>query len=555
MEKSKSNQPRNLTKHIWLIFILGFIISAISAYHFYREANEDYQQRVGRNAKRIIDSIEMRLQQHELALIQAKAFLMHGRGQLNQKAFEEYLKNTELMDNYPGMQALAYIVKISDQNLSTHVNKVRREFPQYKVWPPSPNTELTSITYIAPMNRRNSRALGFNMMTEPIRRSAMEKARDSGKPTLSKMLVLMQEDKLNPQPGFILYVPIYGNSRPESVSERRQKLTEYITSPFRIRDFIRAIISKHQSGSLDFKMYDSDKKLIYHHDIISRRDPDLVQTMTIGENVFTFHFYADAELLASRSYYFSVVIALMGLLLTILIMRIFYITQKQIESKQTALDARDEFLSIASHELKTPITSLKLQLEMAKRIVDPGDEKLMKGMDNSIYQVSRLTRLIEDLLEISKISNGKQTYLFEKTDIGKLLSQICETHSEGRKVKLNIVESLIVECDHFKIEQVFSNLITNAIKYGEGSPIEVSLISSGGKARISIKDSGPGIPEDLQEKIFDRFERVTSQKSISGLGLGLYISKQIVDAHQGSIRVESKPGMGSNFIVELPLKQ
>ncbi len=187
-------------------------------------------------------------------------------------------------------------------------------------------------------------------------------------------------------------------------------------------------------------------------------------------------------------------------------------------------------------------------------------DKIIRSMDNSIYQVSRVTRLIDDLLEISRIENGKQTYYFEKTDISKLITQICESYSDqiaagGIQFSVKLPESFVIECDSFKIEQVISNLLTNALKYGAGSPIDISLIEETGHARVSIKDGGPGIPEDLQSKVFERFERVTPNKTVSGLGLGLYISKQIVVAHKGTIQVKSKEGVGSEFIVLIPKTQ
>ncbi len=230
---------------------------------------------------------------------------------------------------------------------------------------------------------------------------------------------------------------------------------------------------------------------------------------------------------------------------------------------QSAIKARDEFVSIASHELKTPITSLKMQLQMMLRAIDPvkGSStpipKMIKSLQNSSSQVDRLTMLIEDLLDITRIQTGKLTYKFEKVDMSKLVQEVLERFSEEFRYAnyvfhSDLEENVVVLCDRYRIEQVVANLLSNAIKYGANNPVYISVKNGNGKAYIIVKDSGLGIIKDMQSKIFERFERAISSTNISGLGLGLYITKQIVDAHQGSIEVESEITKGSTFKVCLP---
>lgn len=232
-------------------------------------------------------------------------------------------------------------------------------------------------------------------------------------------------------------------------------------------------------------------------------------------------------------------------------------------SAQSAIRARDEFVSIASHELKTPITSLKMQLQMMLRGVDiekqqtPAPEKLNKALLSSINQINRLTVLIEDLLDVTRIETGKLNYKFEKVDLSLLVKEVTERFSEELKYsktefKQSLEENVVAYCDRYRIEQVFVNLLTNAIKYGSNNPVEVSVHQDSGKAIIIVKDNGMGIAKEMQSKIFERFERAISSTNISGLGLGLYITKQIIDAHQGSIEVESDLKVGSTFTVKLP---
>lgn len=236
---------------------------------------------------------------------------------------------------------------------------------------------------------------------------------------------------------------------------------------------------------------------------------------------------------------------------------------KRIESAlREAVHVRDEFLSIASHELKTPITPLKLQVQQLHRLIQRGEavntERLLKYIVTWNRQLDRLSHLIEDLLDVSRISAGRLTIQPEEMDLPEMLREVVDRFKEEserthNEICFSIPEKLSGFWDRIRIEQVFINLISNALKYAPGKPILVGLSAQDDKIVLSVKDSGPGIPLEKQSKIFERFERAVSASDISGLGLGLYISRQIIEAHGGSIRVETEPNKGSNFIVELPI--
>jgi PAS domain S-box-containing protein len=241
--------------------------------------------------------------------------------------------------------------------------------------------------------------------------------------------------------------------------------------------------------------------------------------------------------------------------------------QKESEFKlKAALRSRDEFLSIASHELKTPITSLKLQLQMARRGFTPGTElilppeKLIRFLDLSLIQTDRLSAIIDDLLDISRIGSGKLVFNFKEVDVVDLVSETVEKlveefRSKGSSIKFNADESIYAYCDRFRMEQVITNLLSNAAKYGGGKPVKISVVQSSDRVRIIVQDYGMGISKENQEKIFERFERAIDSTNISGLGLGLYISREIVCAHKGEIHVESRVGQGSTFTVDIPKRK
>jgi PAS domain S-box-containing protein len=229
---------------------------------------------------------------------------------------------------------------------------------------------------------------------------------------------------------------------------------------------------------------------------------------------------------------------------------------------EKALNSRDEFLSLASHELKTPLTTLKLQTQMRKRSLEIPDkayslDKLKRIADDDEKQINRLNRLVDDMLDITRLGKGKFKIHKEEVDLTELVGQVLERFRpqlDSVECKISFISpgKVLGNWDAFRIEQAVTNLLTNAMKYGPRKPIEVSVRVKEGLALFEIQDRGVGIaPKDF-ERIFLQFERATASNEVSGLGLGLFIVNQIVQAHQGRVRVESKVGEGSLFIMELP---
>lgn len=234
------------------------------------------------------------------------------------------------------------------------------------------------------------------------------------------------------------------------------------------------------------------------------------------------------------------------------------------QDAQAAIFARDEFLSIASHELRTPLTPLQIQLQRllgvaGKAGLDHMPKEQVRGMlQRSAIQVSRLATLIDSLLDVSRITAGRFALDLEQVDVSALTREVIARFNEsalagGSTLTLNTGPTVSMRCDPLRVEQVLSNLLSNAIKYGNGQPIEITVSSHGTMGTLVVKDHGIGISAEKLPRIFDRFERGEAGRSYAGLGLGLYIAKQIVEAHRGTIRVTSEPGLGSEFTVEVPM--
>ncbi|QDE80708.1 histidine kinase [Myxococcus xanthus] len=226
---------------------------------------------------------------------------------------------------------------------------------------------------------------------------------------------------------------------------------------------------------------------------------------------------------------------------------------------QAAVRLRDEFLSVASHELKTPLTSLKLQHGLIDRaaIGDVGD-KVRPRLATAVRQVQRLSALVDSLLDVSRISLGRLMLEPSDVDLGQAVRDAVDRMEEvftqaGCPVRVEVPGPLPGKWDSLRLDQVLVNLLTNAAKYGAGRPVLVEAAFEGEEmVRVSVRDEGIGIAAEDLPRLFGRFERAVSDRHYGGLGLGLYISRQIVDAMGGRIEVESRPGLGSIFTVRLP---
>jgi PAS domain S-box-containing protein len=235
------------------------------------------------------------------------------------------------------------------------------------------------------------------------------------------------------------------------------------------------------------------------------------------------------------------------------------------QETQNAVRARDEFLSVASHELRTPLTPLRIQLQrlIGTRTRPPmanvSPERLREILQRSEKHVQRLGALIDNLLDVSRITAGKLTLEFEAVDLAELTREVVsrfhdDGNAEGPTILFEAEGDATGRWDKLRIEQVITNLLTNAIKYGAGKPVSVRVESDGHTARLSVQDQGIGIDQAKRGRIFDRFERAVDARAYGGLGLGLFIARQILDAHGGVIRVASQVGEGSTFTVELPVE-
>ena len=232
----------------------------------------------------------------------------------------------------------------------------------------------------------------------------------------------------------------------------------------------------------------------------------------------------------------------------------------RLAQSQEALRLRDEFLSIASHELKTPLTALKLQAQSLLLHRSTLAPKVVAKLERIEGATRRLTVLVETLLDVSRIATGRFALQRGRVDFGTIVREAIERldariEAVHGRVRIKLPEApLMGDWDPLRLEQVVTNLVDNALKYAVGNPVDLTAIGDPERVTLLIEDRGPGIRAEDRERIFQRFERAASLDHFGGLGLGLYVSRQIVDAHGGSIATRDREGGGATFVVTLPRK-
>lgn len=241
---------------------------------------------------------------------------------------------------------------------------------------------------------------------------------------------------------------------------------------------------------------------------------------------------------------------------------VFVELYRQRQQLQRAVRMRDDFLSMISHELRNPLNSVYLQAQVRRKMLSgptpPDNAAMLRTVERDERQIRSMVRLLDDMLDVSRLRTGKLAIAPARFDLAESARAVVEVMQEqarqkGVAITLSAPESLPLEGDEFRIEQVINNLLTNALRYGQGKPVAVTVTAAGGQARVSVRDEGMGIAPEDQERIFDQFERTDGAAQVAGLGLGLYIARQIAQAHGGQLQVHSRAGEGAEFVLCLPL--
>lgn len=562
-------------KTFYPALIILVILTAFSLFAFY-EARVTHQDRRSKlfevRVQRVTETISNRMVDY-IQILKGCQSLFYASDSVTMEDWHIYTANLAVSKNYPGIQALAYSQYTSKSYKDILEKTVQKSgWPSFKIKSTLQNKILTPVIFIEPLTDRNKRALGFDLSSDPVRKKAIDRAIRTGQAAITNKIRLVQETKEDVQPGLLMFLPIYRNIHSTAEKTNKKEVIGLVSDVFRAHDLMNALLKRY--NELDIEIYDGDNfdedKLIYDSNT-------LLQAKT---NLRTNELTSDTSIVIAGSKWrvfvnpnknfdttFEVqqpyTMLVLGLLISSLLFLLALNTIKrraeivlQLELSKKLESKKDEFIGIASHELKTPLTSIKAYIQLLER--EELKDKERSYVKKASSQIKKLSGLISDLLDVSKIQAGK----LQLNTTHFLLSELIDDSVESVEhmftshfiAKPNTIPEVIIHGDKFRLEQALTNFLVNAIKYSpDKNKVHVNTKVSKYEVIIEVIDEGIGISVDNQQKIFDRFFRAEELlPSLSGLGIGLYISNEIVKRHKGNIGVRSELNKGSTFFLSLP---
>jgi signal transduction histidine kinase len=453
-------------------------------------------------------------------------------------------------------------------------------FPLYQIRPAGERAFYTSIVYIEPFEGRNLRAFGYDMYSEPRRRAAMQRARDTGEPAMTSRVRLVQETNSDVQPGFLIYLPVYAIDRPTTnAAERRAALVGWVYSPFRAADLMSAIF-RDSGGEVEAMVFDGPAEpgnLLYATTAADRvARYQTVMPLQIGGRKWTAHFRSSEAFDAGVDDAQPNAVLVAGLLLSLVIgVVLLYETRhrhrleaevaartrelvKARDDAESANRAKSAFLATVSHELRTPLNAIiGFSSILMHDVASPEQRKQLSIVNRAGLQ---LLDLVRDILDITSIEAGQVSIHPSTVPLLHLLDEQCEQlQAQAREAGLYLRfgecdESLIVRADPSRLSQVVRNLVSNGLKFTDRGGVTVRCHRADGAARVEIEDTGIGVPVQHRALLFTPFHRGgAAQGNRPGTGLGLAISRRLLEGMGGAIGFESVAGQGSRFWFTVPL--
>jgi signal transduction histidine kinase len=586
---------KSLLKIPYFVLTISLIVTMSVTFFYYSSAKTIDAQRFESRANKIKSEIENRIDTY-IALLRAGRGFFYASEGVNKEEFARFVGNFDLRGQYPGVLAIGFSKVFTADEKNTLIKKDENlNIPALTLKPKNPRDQYQAIIYIEPFDDRNKVALGFDMSSEPIRRQALETARDSGRFVTSGKVVLVQERGTNElQAGFLIYLPVYKSKNiPETVEERRQQIDGFIYSPFRAGDFVKDLIKEGEIDEVSFRIYDyelnEDSLLAVGNEELGVKDSVLKgeNEVEFGSRKWVITYTPTEKFRAQSLVWWTPIIFFLGIAISVVLFflslsqsrinrrmvktaqdlavsgaMVQTLLESEKEARQKAEQAtkvKDEFLATVSHELRTPLNAISGWINILN--LRSADDELRKKAIVSINRnLHAQANLVEQILIFSDNSALFDLQKRRKFSVADLLTEylgFLEEKISKKNLKLvrNLSEVEIIG-DREKIKLAIGCILENAVKFTpNGGTITVDLHSKNNKCLLEITDNGEGISQEMLPHIFETFSQsdTSTVRKHSGLGLGLAIARKIIESHSGTITVESQGlQQGSKFTIILP---
>jgi signal transduction histidine kinase len=578
----------------YVVLVVSLALTLLGTYYVLRTGAVRDELYFRATAEETRQLIAIRIESY-VEVLRATVALFSASDTVTNEEFRAFVSHLRLEKRYPGMQGIGFVVRVSEADGSI------------PVWPAGERDEYTSILYLEPLDERNKRAIGYDMFSDPVRRAAMEQARDTGEPTASGRVQLIQDSGTDEsRAGFLIYVPVYRiDSSPATIEQRRASLLGYVYGAFRTDELLRAILGP-AGPPLALTAYDgpaSDPLARMYMSVPRDAEPsphaalESTYTIDMAGRPWTLGFTGQRHFDGSSPKWIAPLTFAGGLMVSLALfalvasqfrgrenaeehaaelraseellrenearLRRLIVLEREARAEAQAADrAKDEFLATLSHELRTPLNAMLgwIAILRAGKI---RPERRADAMEVIERNARTQARLIEDLLDVSRIVTGKVQLDLQVMQLDPVVHTVLDSLRPGAEAKGIHLHAAVdtqlgaIHGDAARLQQVLWNLLSNAIKFTPGGGhVTLEARHADGGVELRVRDTGIGIEADFLPHVFERFRQAdsSSTRTHGGVGLGLAIVRHLVELHGGRISAHSEGrDRGSLFVLWLPL--
>ncbi len=575
--RSKITRAKDSSYTHWVVVVMVLIIGLAVSVFFWNNSrsrvSSDVNSKVQHQASLMEALLSLRLQQVSNTLNGGSGLLTINPA-VTQADWAAFYQAYNLKQNYPGIDAVSFSKYVTAANLANYLGSVTATKPNFVITPIGNRADYAPVTFVAAISPVSLQSIGYDPLADTVRGAAMRTARDTGTTVMTGKITLVAAHK--GQPAFVVYKPLY-NQVASTVASRRAAIYGYVFAAVNVANMLNNISGEIQSSSYAFQIADGSGQLpaslMYQTANFNSLKKRPIKTnnfsLAFASHSWKVKLVAAGSIIPTSERQLPLEEFLRGLAATAVLGGMFwYITTKRErklarERQLEVQSAKDDLLSLASHQLRTPATIVKQHIGLLLQNYGGKITKHQREILDTAYTGNqRQLEIINQFLEVARLDSGRIKLRKKRVNVNKLLDDLIKLQQKlvakrGQKILVKLPKKApIVMADPQYLPMALENLLSNASKYTPSrGRITLQVRKSSNELLIAISDNGIGIPADELDSIFDKFTRLDNDFTADGdgSGIGLYLTKQIIELHGGNIDVESTPGNGSKFTVHLPI--